>query len=179
MVNVQAECDAQRRPDIERIEESAARWAGERFDLDRLERLVELHAGGVVTTRELALIFGLGVGGRSTVSRARSEGLTAVQADRWSIAAGFHPALVWGLQWYNGPVEHGDELPAEPSTGELLDQVDRILGQHARRQQRARTGERAATIAGQLETSPMGELPTPERVGGVLASVLSFPGGAS
>lgn len=41
---------------------------------------------------QLAAIVGID---KSAVHRARREGLTLRQADRWAVAAGTHPALVW------------------------------------------------------------------------------------
>jgi hypothetical protein len=36
----------------------------------------------------------------TTVRRAEQRGLTDRQADRWAIAVGVHPSLIWGPAWF-------------------------------------------------------------------------------
>ncbi len=45
---------------------------------------------------ELADVFGVD---DRTVRRWRAQGLSIEQADRLAIAAGLHPAIVWGPEW--------------------------------------------------------------------------------
>jgi hypothetical protein len=45
----------------------------------------------------------------STVTAAARHGCTEMQADRWAVACGYHPAEVWS-DWYSEPEdEEGDE----------------------------------------------------------------------
>lgn len=43
----------------------------------------------------------------ATFHRALTEGLTERQADEWAVAAGLHPAEVWGWAWF----EAGSQQP--------------------------------------------------------------------
>jgi hypothetical protein len=53
---------------------------------------------GEVSSAVIASCVGTQV---SQVQRARSEGLTVWLADRWAVAAGYHPGEIWGDDWWN------------------------------------------------------------------------------
>lgn len=95
METVQRACD---RTTGERSRRGPA--PAKRLPLAPLVRLVELHRGERVPVVELAAMFGLSRAGASTIHAARKTGITEACADRWSIAAGFHPTLVWGIAWF-------------------------------------------------------------------------------
>lgn len=58
----------------------------QRYDLDELKALTHL------TDEEIAARVGVT---DRTVRTMRVQGLTVLQADRWAIACGWHPAVVW------------------------------------------------------------------------------------
>jgi hypothetical protein len=96
-----------RRPTVDTLEMMAKKYYNqpelvERYPLAPLVRLAELHAGRTLPVSEQLLQFGQNPSNRNAIYRARAHGLDAQQADRWAIAAGFHPALVWGLDWFHG-----------------------------------------------------------------------------
>lgn len=51
-----------------------------------------------LTAAEAADFLGLE---KRTVSRAREEGLSTLQADRWATRAGVHPVEIWGAAFYH------------------------------------------------------------------------------
>lgn len=70
-----------------------------RFPLQPLRNALEsLTTEGEVSSAVIASRVGTQV---SQVQRARSEGLTVWLADRWSVAAGYHPGEIWGEAWWN------------------------------------------------------------------------------
>lgn len=62
------------------------------FDLEQL-----LAVCGRPGVSEFALAAGVD---RITVHRWRRQGMTSLQADRAAAAVGYHPAEVWGRQWW-------------------------------------------------------------------------------
>lgn len=64
-----------------------------------VERLLAFAGCG---TEQLAERLGLGHGAaRNALKRG---GLTAATADRWAVALGYHPAEIWGDDWWAIPV---------------------------------------------------------------------------
>ncbi|MCU1359096.1 MAG: hypothetical protein JWN99_385 [Ilumatobacteraceae bacterium] len=106
MQTVQRACNTATELDAAKQRHPSARRRGPlpepRLPMEPLIRLIELHEGRQVPITEIATIIGAGRSGRGMVHLAIRKGVTAFCADRWSIAAGFHPALVWGIDWYEG-----------------------------------------------------------------------------
>jgi len=51
---------------------------------------------------QLVVTLGLPTADLALLHRARYDGLTSIAADRISCALGFHPSLVWGIDWWDG-----------------------------------------------------------------------------
>jgi hypothetical protein len=74
-----------------------ARYTGPRFPLEPLAKLLDAEHriaddGQNNAVEYLALRLRIN---RQQIFRARRAGLTIAQADRWAVAAGYHPAVVW------------------------------------------------------------------------------------
>lgn len=87
------------------------RERGPRLPLRDLQEVLSDAAGHEVGASEIALRLGVS---RAAASRARWEGLTEMTADRWAVAAGYHPSEVW-VDWWAvmaDLIESGDSLQA-------------------------------------------------------------------
>jgi hypothetical protein len=64
-----------------------------------VEPLLALHpeASLIAAQRDIALGGGIY---ETNIHKALREGLTWMQADRWAVALGHHPAEVWGRAWW-------------------------------------------------------------------------------
>ncbi len=69
-----------------------------RFPLEPLAFLIEQHEAEPAPLTVLADRIGVA---RAAIYRLLREGLTATMADHCAVTAGWHPALVWGMDWWD------------------------------------------------------------------------------
>lgn len=67
--------------------------------------LQDLLDAARVTSHGLALSTGMS---ESTIREAHARGLSDLQADRWAVLCGLHPAFVWGLDWIEAGLSEND-----------------------------------------------------------------------
>ena len=68
-----------------------------RLSFVTLEEQLERRHGRRLTNEELAALLHVK---RLRIIRMRASGIQLSDADKYAVAAGFHPSSIWGLDWW-------------------------------------------------------------------------------